>query len=330
LPDLHIAMGVAAPPQTPATIRGGGSSLFSLPEESGAETPHTSNVSLGTSIASGNTYSARHEMRPHLILQQDGLQLRQTVHIVTSLLQKLSMACLELGELSSKSEVRKYVLACDNIKRFYLQLLAVKKGDALALMNAFYLESLESSSSGAIITREVSADEADLRIIPTQSRDSESAILPPTMSAAVLTGASQSQQGGGTSLFAVDRLVSSRPFGVPVLPTYRREDTFNHHGDDHQPSASRGMSLFSPSTEDMRSKASEQCVPYEFDDLRRQVGSYDRDDHDDSEERDGPCDDEYETRVDTDDWRQMYQNVSLAASSLRSLRRQTRASGRSI
>jgi hypothetical protein len=324
MPDLHHAMGVAAPPQTPATVvRGGGTSLFSLPEESGAETPHTSNVSVGTSITSVHTNSARRHgaMRPQLVLGQDGLQLRQSVHVVSSLLQKLSLACLELGELSSKREASKYVLVCDSIKKLYLQMVAVKREDALALMDTFYLESLPSSSC-AMIAREVSADEEDFRSVPTQSRDSEVAILPPPITAAMLIGTSE--HGGGTASF-VDRMGNSRPFGG----SFRREAVPNHQENDHQPIASRGMSMFSPSTEDMRSKASD-CVPFEYDDLRRQVGSYDRDDLDESEERDGPCEDGYETQVDSVDWRQMYQNASLAATSLRSLGLQVGASGPSI
>ncbi|CAB9499111.1 expressed unknown protein [Seminavis robusta] len=319
LPELNHALGIVAPPQTPVTVRGGGTSLFSLPEESGAETPHTSNVSLATSITSVNTYNAPRQRanqsaRPQLILQQDGLQLRQTVQVISSLLQKLSLACMDLGEVNAGKQstdmARKYVLACDNIKQLYLRLLTIKKEDAKALMGTFYLES-QSPESNAMIAREVSADEEDMA--ETHSKDMRAVRTVPMFS-----GRFQGQNRGQTTLL-VDRVGNSMSFGGPTPMPSPRRSSYPLEMPRQQPRESRGMSLFSPSTEDMRSKASDYSIPYELDDLRRQVGSYDRDDSDDTEERDGPCENGFETREEAEEWRAMYENVSLAASSLRSL-----------
>jgi hypothetical protein len=308
LPELHFALGLTAP-QSPETIRGGGTSLFSLPEESGAETPHTSNVSLATSITSTYTPYRRRSsvqpVRPQLILQQDGLQLRHTVEVVSSLLQKLTLACLRLTKLNAKEKgamntAQTYVQACDEIKKIYLDLLVIRRDDARALTEAFYLESQTPRATvcDALLAREVSIDEDD----------------------AVAAAKAKVAQ--------VVALASAMRQNTFPEQRERQNDSRRYRGSSK--SIGRGVNtslervnLFSPSTEDMRSL---EVVPAEFDDLRRQVGSYDRDDASDTEERDGPSlDDSRESRdsEESSDWsRRMYQNASLAANSIRSLQMQ--------
>lgn len=306
LPELHAALGLIEP-QSPDTVRGGGTSLFSLPEESGAETPHTSNVSLATSITSAYTPRRRRHSsqpaRPQLILQQDGLQLRHTVEVVSSLLQKLSLACLKLKELNSKKKgsaaAQTYVRACDEIKKIYLQFLDIKRDDARALTEIFYLESLTPQTAGCnmLLAREVSVDEEE---------DANMAAKTAQVVALATALAPCS--------FPEQRHTRRRHCDSAPLPGKTKNLVRNK------------VNLFSPATEDMRSKATVDNeeeffsggVPYEFDDLRRQVGSYDRDDED--EQRDGPSLDDYGSRDSAEsEWsRRMYQNVSLAASSIRS------------
>lgn len=308
LPELHSALGLIEP-QSPDTVRGGGTSLFSLPEESGAETPHTSNVSLATSITSAYTPRRRRNSsqpaRPQLILQQDGLQLRHTVEVVSSLLQKLSLACLKLKELNSKkgsAAAQTYVRACEEIKQIYLQLLDVKRDDARALAEIFYLESLTPQTAGCnmLLAREVSLDEEEDANMA--AKTAQVVALATALAPCHFPEQRQTRR----------RHRDSAPASGKIKNLVRNK-----------------VNLFSPATEDMRSKATNDDdeeifrggVPFEFDDLRRQVGSYDRDEDDcDDEQRDGPSLDDYGSRDSAEsEWsRRMYQNVSLAASSIRS------------
>lgn len=274
LPDLHFALGLSTP-QSPETIRGGGTSLFSLPEESGAETPHTSNVSLATSITSARTPCRRRAptqpVRPQLVLQQGGLQLRHTVEIVSSLLQKLTLACFKLSKLNANKEEgstmpQTYVRACEEMKKIYLQFLDVKKEDAKALSDAFFLES-QTPHCDVVVTREVCIDEDDAK-------------------------------------------VAAKTAQVVALAAAMRASTFpDQHPRPRGSSNLNGVNLF----------AHKEDVPMEYDDLRRQVGSYDRDEEADDELREGPSLDDLGSRDSQEsDWsRRMYRNVALAASSLR-------------
>ena len=201
------------------------------------------------------------------------------------------------------------------MKQLYLQLVAVAKEDYKALMEVFHLELVDSSPhrDNMVLARPVSADEDDQRMAQQQVLGALASALGPPFP-------EQRQRGDGRR----HRYDDQRPHGsshhsytrrasLPAaLPAPRRDE----------PTVGDCGLLFSPSTEDMRSKTGHgplDYVPYEYDDLRRQTGSYDRDDSDDREERDGPCcDDDLDVREDSEEWRRMYENVSLAASSIRS------------
>lgn len=299
-------MGIL-PPQSPDTVRGGGTSLFSLPGESVADTPHTSNVSLATSITSANPRSS--SMKPQLILQQDGLQLRHTTAIVSSLLQKLNISCQQLNSLNASSinkKAKTYVRACEEIKQNYLQMLAIEKGDFRALMEAFHLDLLSPKVTTTIsLVREVSTDEED-QLVPRSTRWHRNIqTLEWASSLAVQPIPEDLHQGELRNPF--DGADTSLP---SHNASFERRDS--NIGQDRP-------DLFSPSTEDMRSWSGDKnAVPYEYDDLRRQFGSYDRDDGCEDELRDGPCCDFEEPREGSAEWQRMYHNVSLAASSIRS------------
>jgi len=337
-------------------------------------TPHTSNVSVGSSITSANTLVTRRrtkQLQPQLILQQDGLQLRHTIEVVSSLLQWLTLSCVHLGELSDQTTngpgAKGYVEAVDTIKKIYLELVAIQKEDFRALAEAFHLELFSKSSSlsqsdakstmGTLgsLAREVSADEDDPKHPPQDNRLEQKErvlALVSSMGSSLFQERSRSDRASpassssrdddnfknrecnGQSVQQPENLFS--PCTQDMRSLTGRDEYIGHNqvSDNFENREGAGQSvqqqpenLFSPCTQDMRSLTGREeyighnQVPYEYDDLRRQVGSYDREDNDEREEREGPddvdpfagLDDEEEMR------RRMYSNVSLAASSMRDM-----------
>ncbi len=127
-------------PETPDVVRGGDTSVFSLP--SGCdETPMTSNVSLTTTITSAvTTPNGRKngKMKPFV----DGLVLRRTIDIFCTLLEKLTQSChtlLEKWGTSKQWHAGSEVLirVTEEIKRTYLQLLAMELADLHSLVDSF-------------------------------------------------------------------------------------------------------------------------------------------------------------------------------------------------
>ncbi|GAX21815.1 hypothetical protein FisN_30Hh014 [Fistulifera solaris] len=127
-------------PETPDVVRGGDTSVFSLP--SGCdETPMTSNVSLTTTITSAvTTPNGRKngKMKPFV----DGLVLRRTIDIFCTLLEKLTQSCHTLldkwgtsKQWHAGSEVS--IRVTEEIKRTYLQLLAMEIADLHSLVDCF-------------------------------------------------------------------------------------------------------------------------------------------------------------------------------------------------
>ncbi|GAX11639.1 hypothetical protein FisN_30Lh014 [Fistulifera solaris] len=127
-------------PETPDLVRGGDTSVFSLP--SGCdETPMTSNVSLTTTITSAVTTpnGRKHgKMKPFV----DGLVLRRTIDIFCTLLEKLTQSCHTLldrwgtsKQWHAGSEVS--IRVTEEIKRTYLQLLSMELADLHALVDSF-------------------------------------------------------------------------------------------------------------------------------------------------------------------------------------------------
>jgi hypothetical protein len=251
-------------------------------------------------------------MKPQLILQQDGLQLRHTTAIISSLLQKLNISCQQLTSLNTSflnKKAETYVGACEEIKQNYLQMLAIEKADFRALMEAFHLDLFSPKVTTTIsLVREVSIDEED-QLVPRNTRwHRNNQTLEWASSLAVQTIPEDLQQGE-----------LRNPFDVADTSLPSQNASFERRDSDL---GQNRPDVFSPSTEDMRSwpgdKRSEKVVPYEYDDLRRQFGSYDRDDDCEDERRDGPCCEFEEPREGSAEWQRLYHNVSLAASSIRS------------
>lgn len=272
-----MALGIA-PPESPDIACGGGTSVFTLPEDSASGTPHTSNVSMATSITSANPRSS-YSFRPCRILQHDGLQLRHNIAIICSLVQKLTLSCQQLGsiclerpDVKDAANAKKYVEACKEIKQKYLQLIGMSKDDIRAVMDAFQLDLVSSQIA--------SADEDEQMIISNQ---------------------------------LWNRTIFRNPFEGEAEVLHSQSGPFLKC----QTNVSlERASMFSPCSEDMRTK-SEKNMPHEYDDLRRQLGSYDRDENQ-QEEREGSPQDNVEPKEGSEEWKRMYRNVSLAASSIRS------------
>jgi hypothetical protein len=250
LEGLRAALGII-PPESPEIIRGGDTSVFSLPCDS-AETPMTSNVSLTTTITSAVTSPLNDRVRK---LRLNGLQLRRTIDILSTVLGKMSDACLGLSQRNSETSswnlgAEASIRLTEDIKRNYLQLLAVKPEDLRSVVDAFefYLPPLA-------ITREVSGCLEDQDDFQQQKRGSVPAILPPPPVLLRLAP-------------AANRVLQQNTDVVAVAPCNRRMS--------RTPRTSGG--IFSPGTDDMRTMNShrEDANQYdEFDDLRRTVGSND-------------------------------------------------------
>lgn len=267
LDGLRATIGII-PPESPQTVRGGDTSVFSLPSDS-AETPMTSNVSLTTTITSAVT-TPRNDRTRHQ-KSANGLQLRRTIEIISTILHKMAVACLDLSNINSETwnlGAEASIRLTEDIKRNYLQLLAVKQEDVKALVDAFelYLPPLT-------ITREVSCDAED-DFPPQGSNQAMTRILPPPP---VMMRAAPSWVHSRVQVLE-DADTDSRVVQQPAPCNRRMSRT-----------PCRESDLFSPATDDMQTKNSvehDDGYMEEYDDLRRTVGSNDY--CDDEERRDGP------------------------------------------
>lgn len=246
LQGLRPAMGIVPIESPPSRPRGGDTSVFTLPSAS-AGTPMTSNVSFSTTIASSQQTSRV----PHF--RVDGLKVRHTIEIVSTLLQKLSLCCDALVNMKGLS-TEKTVRITKEIKRNYLQLISVDHCMLRALVDSFELEVLLPPTLSQI----VSADDDDEgnQFYHAQQSQAQAVVLPPP------------------------RVIRSG-FPKTSAPSYsssQRSDVSSSHD------------LFSPQTLDMMSdRQVPATVPEEYDDLRRQVGSVDYDDYDEYREGSDTC-----------------------------------------
>jgi hypothetical protein len=80
-------------------------------------------------------------------------QIRRTIEIITTLLQKMSLACIKLSSRPSSQDV---IRATEEIKRNYLQLLALSSQDVKSVVDAFVVvDTMEELP----LARQVSDDE---------------------------------------------------------------------------------------------------------------------------------------------------------------------------
>ena len=242
LPGFRPAMGIIPMESPHDRQRGGDTSVFTLPSAS-ADTPMTSNVSFSTTIASSRQ-SSRH---PNF--QVDGLQIRRTIEIVSTLLQKLTQCCCALLEMNGL-QTQKSVRVTKDIKRYYQQLLAVDHNMLRSLVDAFELE-IEPPSLSQLVSND--DDDEAVQNHQTESSQLRTMVVPPPQ---VIRSSFPKHSVRGLSM------------------TPRSGSSASHD-------------LFSPQTLDMMSdRQLPATVPEEYDDLRRQTGSVDYDDYE--ELRDEP------------------------------------------
>lgn len=134
----------------PESIRGGDTSAFSLPSESA--TPCTSNMSLATTITSKP--SPRRGFQARATSTHETGQIRRTIEIVSTLLQKMSIACHQMSNRSSSVDS---IRATDEIKRNYLQLMTMQNRDVRSVVEAFIVGVVDMP-----LTRQVSAEEGQV------------------------------------------------------------------------------------------------------------------------------------------------------------------------
>ena len=165
--SIRDSMKPASGVNTPEIAKrgGGDTSVFTLPSES-ADTPMTSNLSISTIQRDWSNKQRFHVESGHI---------RQTIEMVSTLLEKLSCTFRLWLESPPTSELVKITR---NLKRYYLQLVAIRHDDLVSLVHAFELEQGNVTSLPPI-AQLVSADEGDL---PLNEEDEEeenhAAVLP--------------------------------------------------------------------------------------------------------------------------------------------------------
>lgn len=234
-----VNLGVIPPAPASPAARGGDTSLFSLPSDSMAETPMTSNVSLTTTITSAVSPRGMHGGNKSVTsLTPDGLVVRRTIEILTTVLNQITCACKDLvgndkddWSLSAQESIR----VTENLKRSYLQLLAVQ--DLPSLIESFE----EISDDGNIYGGNVTT-----KLMPRNHL-----VLPPPPPSFLF-------RSRGEESFCPEF----------TLPT-------NRPSFDHSIGSASGSSVISaPDTMDMGTTSGD----YDVDDLRRQIGSNDYED----------------------------------------------------
>jgi hypothetical protein len=268
-------------------VRGGDSSLFSLPE-SEHDTPHTSNVSLTTTITSAWSPAKQSSSR-----RDEGSPLRRTVEAAATLFDRLSAACSKLVQISAPSKTS--IRAAEEIKRIYLQLVTIHPDDMKALIDSFQLQLPPLLQISRMVSDDCDEQRAD-------RRQSSGLALPPPVPLTRSSGAlirNPAQEIVARSLGI--RFEAPR---VNLIP----EEEEGHEEEGHNlfsptsvdmksieaprvnliPEEEERHNLFSPTTVDMKSIEDSRD---EVEDVCRTVGSFHRQDND---ERDGPPADERE------------------------------------
>lgn len=161
LPGLRSALGLDEEPESPTTIRGGDTSLFSLPSESANakdDTPHTSNVSMTTTIT---TVLSPERNRPQLQEISKG-GLRSTIESLTRLLARLEAACLLLTTLKTKLKT------VEEITQIYKEFLQLPASDLKKISQFFELSYMYPplSLTARTVSEDFETDRNIARLMP--------------------------------------------------------------------------------------------------------------------------------------------------------------------
>ena len=139
IPGFRAAVGLDEEPKSPETIRGGDTSLFSLPSESATDlTPHASNVSVTTTITSAFSPDKNERL---LGFNHQRRSLRQTLDTVITLFDHLGTECVALMGVSESNPGR-LVQTKGEITRIYLQFQKVSADNLERLIDSFELDVL--------------------------------------------------------------------------------------------------------------------------------------------------------------------------------------------
>lgn len=294
---LRKSLGVTAHTTSQSsqrTPRGGDTSLFSLPTDETIATPHTSNLSITSTITSRPISP----YRPPSPNKQEALKLRQTLNTAAATLQKMALACDKLMKITAQHSMK----ATEEIKKSYLQLMSLSTPEVESLTIAFVaVPDMRAAPATSGLARIVSTDEADNINNNSNSMgqqqqkhngggdDTRLPVLPPRMP----------RFSGGTLQQQPPMMMQEPIIATPMVERQVTRTTANLE--------ISSSDMFSPTTADMNSdiatvEFTEQNYHYngdddndEQDDLRRADGSfdsgYDREERDDCE-RDAPPVDE--------------------------------------
>ena len=269
-PGFRSSLDLNEEPLSPQTIRGGDTSLFSLPSESAnADTPHTSNVSLATTITTvvspgkyassiHNRFSSRDQNAVDMSIQ--GTQ--KTVTSLARLLYRLEETCRGL-----KSKIGRKSMLVESIQKIYFELLNVSSADLKVIISSFDMEYAEPQT----LARAVSNDEVVASRLPRSIKQNQ--------------------------LIFQEHDISKDPMRVNIVESDNDDIDSDHRNqsiecDLWSPTSEDMMSLVSPRSEEENEPVTtnngyaELKDEQPFDDLRRTVGSFDE--REEEEEREGP------------------------------------------
>jgi len=284
LPGFRKAAGLEEDVRSPPTIRGGDTSLFSLPSDSANDndsTPHTSNVSMTTTITTILTPErnpAKRLQHPPYLVQEDPMKentsqagLQTTLGALLHLLCRLEAACRMLAN-GTKS-----LKDAEAIEQVYLELLGLSVSNLKEISNFFELTCADPPFSS--MARTVSED-PDVDCIvhrpdnnPTRnafsSRHSEGMPqIPASEAAAVLITHTRNLSHEILRINVVENEANDSPQEVECDLWSPSSEDMNSQG--YHPLTDEGNSPIEASTED-----NDQANGEPIDDLRRTVGSFD-------------------------------------------------------
>jgi hypothetical protein len=161
---LREVIGLQSENGSTTPARGtGDASFFSLPDDENfnCDTPMTSNVSIGASTLTtivkdyhpmhGTTTTSHHKFGTSIALKQqqlnfpqqqyDGLYLRQAIQMLTTGLQKMTLACHKLCDIKgNRLNPSNLVQVATQIQQAYVQLLSMNHSDLKSIVDAFEFE----------------------------------------------------------------------------------------------------------------------------------------------------------------------------------------------
>mmetsp|Transcript_44604 Transcript_44604/g.49752 ORF Transcript_44604/g.49752 Transcript_44604/m.49752 type:complete len:857 (+) Transcript_44604:252-2822(+) len=167
LPGFLSSLGLEEELHSP-TVRGGDTSLFSLPSDSANDsTPHTSNVSMTTTITTvvspekETTQFFKQQQRSYYTSSDrdddgDRFRTRRTVESLVNLVHRLESSCLNI---ESKMSAAGKLEVVEDIKKIYFELLIVPIQDLKLIINSYEIRFNQTPC----LTRAVS-DDQDVRI----------------------------------------------------------------------------------------------------------------------------------------------------------------------